>query len=470
MKLFVRPKCLAEAISPVITLNRIIGLRVFEYPRGQSRPILSLIYLLILYCLFYMGSSYLEQEYYIYIRLLKLEYFLYKILTYINIYFVFIKLVLGWWYTKFDACYKKIVEIDETLRQLGWTVNYNSIYFIIIGTIIAWLILNLFTSIIVFNVMRMFSNPYKIIGTIMAYSYSLTVSGMVSFEFYIFVKCLQMRYDSINQLLREHSPVLLAKEMKLGFFEMQDCAKIMDTEQRRFLPIKTLSNKWCQLVQSKKNISVAEKRNSVKSQFLSHFPSHLQKQFQGELRNRSQKHNSVITVCQKRKYLLQTLKQVHLELCKVSKTICMIFGVQTACEIGVIIMFITGSLYNLYTRYVTQQHRLTESVFQQTAVTIMLSVFYILKIIFLSRICKHAADKGNKTIEIIYSIYGCDAESNVQEEIQQFGIQILQSPVRFSAYGISLDNHVLTMMLKVVTTYLVIMIQVSNSLESNKAI
>ncbi|XP_025266061.1 uncharacterized protein LOC112638459 isoform X2 [Camponotus floridanus] len=155
-----------------------------------------------------------------------------------------------------------------------------------------------------------------------------------------------------------------------------------------------------------------------------------------------------MTECHERKYLLQIIRQVHLELCKVSKTICTIFGIQIASEIGMIIMILTRALYNLYNRYIIQHKVNTDNLLKQTVVTITLSIFYILKIAYLSRICKHAADK-----------------------IHQFGIQILQSPVRFSAYGISLDNYVwLTMILKTVTTYLVIMIQMSNSLESNEAI
>ncbi|CAL1676298.1 unnamed protein product [Lasius platythorax] len=471
MKLFARPKCLTEAVASVITLNRLMGLRVFEYPRGQPRPILSLIYLLFLYCLYYSGSWYLEEEYYSSIKLLKLEYFLYKILDYIVIYLIFVKLLLGWWYTKkFEACYRKIFEIDETLRQLGSAVNYDKIYFITIGVMFFWFTFTFFTCIVVFIIMRAHSDVYRTIGAIILYTYSLAVSSIIIFEFYIFAKCLQMRFEMINQLLHESSTALSAKEIKLGFFEVQDYVKIMDIEQQKsLLPMKILSQ-CCRKMQSGKNISVSEKQNSVKSQIQSHFPSHFQKQFQGELRNRFQRHNSVMTECQKRKYLLQIIKQVHLELCKVSKTVCIIFGVQTASEIGVIIMLLTGTVYNLYIRYIAKQHKFTNSLMQETTVTILLSILQFLKITFLSRVCKHAADMGNKTIEIIYSIYGCNAASGVQEEIQQFGIQILLSPVRFSAYGISLDNRVLTMMLKFVTTYLVIMIQVSNSLESNKAI
>lgn len=117
---------------------------------------------------------------------------------------------------------------------------------------------------------------------------------------------LQMRFDLINQLLYEHS-MLSTKKIKLGFFEMQDYAKIVDGEQRCSLPMKMLSQ-WCRQMQSKKNISVSRKQKLVKSQIQSDFPPHFQKQFQEKLRNRFQQENSVITECQKRKYLLQIIK------------------------------------------------------------------------------------------------------------------------------------------------------------------
>lgn len=110
-----------------------------------------------------------------------------------------------------------------------------------------------------------------------------------------------MRFDLINQLLHKHS-VLSRKIVKLGIFEMQDFTKIINVEQQCLFPMKMLP-KWCQSgkkMQSGRNISVLEKQNSVQS-------PHFQKQFQ-ELRNRSQKHNSIMTECQERKYLLQIIK------------------------------------------------------------------------------------------------------------------------------------------------------------------
>lgn len=89
---------------------------------------------------------------------------------------------------KFDACYKRIFEIDETLRQLGLTINYDRIYFMVIGVLTAWFTLNFSTCIVVFIVMEGHTNIHRTIGAMVAYSYALAVNATIIFEFYTFVK------------------------------------------------------------------------------------------------------------------------------------------------------------------------------------------------------------------------------------------------------------------------------------------
>ncbi|KAL0116055.1 hypothetical protein PUN28_011129 [Cardiocondyla obscurior] len=167
-------------------------------------------------------------------------------------------------------------------------------------------------------------------------------------------------------------------------------------------------------------------------------------------------------------YLLQIMKQVHLELCKVSKLMCSAFGVQIAWEIGVVMLNIIQTLYNFYNRYIVRTSR--SSTIADTIMAIILCFINILKIFILSRVCKNATEEGNKTVELIHTTNGCNTDIETQEEMQQFGIQILQSPVIFYVFGLRMDNHILSMMLSTLTTYMVIIVQVSNSLESNSDI
>jgi len=89
------------------------------------------------------------------------------------------------------------------------------------------------------------------------------------------------------------------------------------------------------------------------------------------------------------------LRQVHLELCKVSKIICTILGVQVAWEIGAIILYLSEAFYNLFIRYVMHQQKV-KGVPAQTALTLSMSLLCIFEIVFVSRICKIAAN------EVIY--------------------------------------------------------------------
>jgi hypothetical protein len=125
MKLFARQESLSDAIGWWITLDRLLGLRVFEYPRGQPRPVLSFIYLLVLYG-FYCSTITLQNFYYINNRLLKLEYVFYQLLMYINFLTVLIKLILGWWHTKVRQQARNIQRIIIFEESHRFYVSLNS--------------------------------------------------------------------------------------------------------------------------------------------------------------------------------------------------------------------------------------------------------------------------------------------------------------------------------------------------------
>lgn len=94
------------------------------------------------------------------------------------------------------------------------------------------------------------------------------------------------------------------------------------------------------------------------------------------------------------------LRQIHLELCKVSKIVCTILGVQIALEIGVIIMFITGTFYNLFIRYIMNQQKV-KGLPAQTCIIISMCFLNIVKAISLNYASKNA------TNEVIYLAHHC---------------------------------------------------------------
>ncbi|XP_011862058.1 PREDICTED: uncharacterized protein LOC105558769 [Vollenhovia emeryi] len=300
--------------------------------------------------------------------------------------------------------------------------------------------------------------------------YSYTVNSINIFEFYIFARCLQIKLGLINKFL---SDILtdLSKEMKAGLFQDKNVCKIINVKnyEKHVIPTNMIFQ-WRQATQPQINNSMSEKCDPIVFHIEPHFPSQVKEEFQNVLQNHSQRrNNSKMTKSQKCTFLLQVIKQVHLELCKVSKIICTILGVQVAWEIGVIIIFLIETFYKFYVECFMNEHKVADFV-GETFVKLALCTLYTTQIVLLSCVCKSAAEEGNRTIEIIHTIYGCNADVDLREEIQQFGIQILQHPMTFSVFGLTLDNQVLSMILKTVTTYMVIMVEVSNTLESNNAI
>ncbi|KAL0114918.1 hypothetical protein PUN28_010453 [Cardiocondyla obscurior] len=162
-------------------------------------------------------------------------------------------------------------------------------------------------------------------------------------------------------------------------------------------------------------------------------------------------------------HILQVTKQVHLELCKISRIICSAFGVQIIWEIGMDILYTIQTLYTIYNRYIKRQ---LKSAIDDVLVALIMCIINVFIVSLLSRVCKNAAKEGNKSVELINTTYGYNTDIDTQEEMQQFRIQILHRPVTFYLFGLTMDNHILSMMLSTVTNYMVIIIQESSTLES----
>lgn len=87
-----------------------------------------------------------------------------------------------------NTCYRKIAQIDETLRQLGSMFNYRKIYHLTIGAIIFWLIHVFGTIILTIVQIRLLTNLPTMIWLIISQVYGISISFFVIFEFSLFVR------------------------------------------------------------------------------------------------------------------------------------------------------------------------------------------------------------------------------------------------------------------------------------------
>ncbi|XP_014487987.1 PREDICTED: uncharacterized protein LOC106751579 [Dinoponera quadriceps] len=398
MKLFAAPKYLSDAVAPLVTLNYLLGLRIFEYPRGKLHTVPSLIYLLFLFGILCV-SIHVNYKLVKKSDLLKLQHALHASLMCAYASVVTNEMILGYIYTKI------------------FIINTN---FIVLS------------------------------------------------EFSIFVRYLQTRFKLINELLYKYAAVSTTKGIKLDLFATEDYTKITDSQQRQDIPSIKIFHLNRQL-QTRIRISVSEKCNFVRSRTRCRLTPQLQKQFQMELQGQSRNQFRDSNLNQKLVIIMECRRRTHLvQTIRILKMLSTSFGIQVISEIGVAIIMITLLLYNLYILVQQQQRATGYGQLKKALVAIMFATINIFKIVYINRICKQTTNEGKKTSEIIHEIYRCCPDIDIREEIHQFGLQILWSPVEFSTFGISLNYHVLSSCLNTVTTYLVIMIQIDNSLESSK--
>ncbi|XP_046753386.1 putative gustatory receptor 28b [Diprion similis] len=163
-----------------------------------------------------------------------------------------------------------------------------------------------------------------------------------------------------------------------------------------------------------------------------------------------------------KRYLFQTIRKSHLELSKLVVKLNTVFGMQNLISMGVSMVMITGLLYTIYSG--AQIKHGVRNILKEILPPACWCVVYILKILAVSHSCANTSDEAQKSGQIIYTILGSAIDRDFQKEIQEFALQMIQNPVRFTACGfITLDYTYVQGVIGSITTYLVILIQMSDT-------
>ncbi|KAL2746798.1 gustatory receptor for sugar taste 43a-like [Vespula maculifrons] len=152
---------------------------------------------------------------------------------------------------------------------------------------------------------------------------------------------------------------------------------------------------------------------------------------------------------------LKKVKQIHLELIKCARIINGTYGLQILMSIFSSVICITTLSYNLYTILITNKNndRLV-FVINNICETTMTE-----KSIFNSFIFLYAMNTG----DILYELYEPSTSSKFHDEIRNFTIQLLQNRLTFTACGFfDLDHSLIYSSIGLITTYLIILLQVGD--------
>ncbi|XP_046629085.1 gustatory and pheromone receptor 32a-like [Neodiprion virginianus] len=94
----------------------------------------------------------------------------------------------------------------------------------------------------------------------------------------------------------------------------------------------------------------------------------------------------------------------------------------------------------------------------------ILTLINIFKIWVTNHSCWDTSNEAQKTGEVIYDLFKPNAkDERLQKQIHEFSVQIIQNPVKFDACGFfAMDYTAVQSVISSITTYLVILIQMSH--------
>ncbi|KAF7413826.1 hypothetical protein HZH68_002315 [Vespula germanica] len=224
------------------------------------------------------------------------------------------------------------------------------------------------------------------------------IEFLLVIEFLTFIRCIKSEFERANELLGDVS-VLPISSIASELFEHREADGSFSIEQS--LPIN-----------SEKLFIVAP----------------LLRQRQTQLQISNHKIN-------RSRMLLRTIRQIHLELWRASKS----FMEEISDTQGLILQLIR---------------------------TLLLCLQHSTKIFAVNYLCDKTTKEAAQTNEIIHTFYGQNTDSEIQKEVEIFSLQMMQRPNVYSAFGLyNLNCKHICSCIGIITTYMVIMVQVTDSIK-----
>ncbi|KAL2725476.1 putative gustatory receptor 28b [Vespula squamosa] len=317
----------------------------------------------------------------------------YQILSYI-LGIRLIKFPSGWKsikLNKWESSIRRLEEIDKTLQALGSNSRFHKIY---VRTMI-----ELIFSVIFFLALICSDGFYitisidsKIIKTILLiliviiHVYGEIIASTITMDFLTMVRCVKSELERASDLLIDIN----------------------------ILPSTSIA---VELIKYKRN-----KKSNTK--FFKVLPS-------------SQRINSRLDASNQEIFrsrrLLQTIRQIHLELYKVSKNLNDLYGIQVFIIICLYFFYNTCFFYSTYT--FSKNSGYIKQIFLQELGSIAYFFFStIYKVIFINYTCDETTLKMEKINEIIYTFYAENTDYIIQQEVKMFTLQMAHCQSTYSTF------------------------------------
>ncbi|XP_033332408.2 putative gustatory receptor 28b [Megalopta genalis] len=157
---------------------------------------------------------------------------------------------------------------------------------------------------------------------------------------------------------------------------------------------------------------------------------------------------------------MKAVKEIHLQLVKIARIVNDFYGMQLLLTMSTTFVFLTVLLF---CAYITIFAGLTIEHFQNQLIMLFVWILFNLSKLFtLSHVCIKTSTEASDTGELVCQLYEPSTSKEFRAEIRDFSLQMVQNPLVFTACGFFyLDESFVQGVIGTISTYLVILIQVS---------
>ncbi|XP_053973146.1 uncharacterized protein LOC128873544 [Hylaeus volcanicus] len=451
-----RKKSFEEATAMVTAANFIVALRNPVHSTNKKKFLFTWMYDVLI--LFGITSSMLYFDFWVLQKMPKnLERESYKFMIFIFAVGHVYTIVLGLNYSQdILALRERMAKMDDSLGKLGSTANYNALFYhcLIIGIMYA-----VYTYITCRIYLKWLLQEKMSRGPLIFFAgvdYVITehISTILIYDFVTYVYWLEMKFKQTNDLMKT-------------FFVGGCQRKTKGLNEYTFEPERNSRH------QSSRRLTTYTSEFYFRRTRI--FPISADS-------NTNDKQQTA-----KKLHLLQKIRFLHLQLCNIAKTVNRVFDKQLMMQTTVVLTIITLLLYFNYNQFSVSAGLLAN--LQLLLLQGLEFLCHSAKIVFASYSCEQAAKQvstsdyfsalckqailywfqANKIKEIIHAFSELEFDPEMKDEILQFSLQTSLSQIGKSKSSFFRLNYVfLRTCMSVVTTYVIIMVQLGPAFDSEE--
>lgn len=212
---------LKQAIMPIMWLNCIFCMGIFEIPINRPRYFLSgfyVIFMLTGYCILFYNTIHILLKEFLH------EFSIFYLVVAVNILVAILAIILFWKRSENVSCLiKRHSVVDNTLDALGMKTEYQVTYRSVLHIIAIWIIGSILM--VIATVVWTYDIGYvDIICINLVLHFPLFINSIVDVTFISFIRCIQLKFQKTNTLI--NNVVLCANESNTFKINRQDNTSI----------------------------------------------------------------------------------------------------------------------------------------------------------------------------------------------------------------------------------------------------